>query len=267
MANEYDKILRETFKNPKHNLLKSLLAIETDKILPLPTKVQQTIIEREADTVVEVVPVTGTSFILHVEWQSTNDHQMAFRMAKYDLLLAECYGKKVMGIVIYVGEKTMTMVNSYESFGLQYTCPIIDIRNISSKVFLSSDDPGEVLLAILTGNGDKLELIREILTKLQILTKGDDTVFREKVKHLEIIAQLRGIDLQEQIVKAEVYMPVTLDIRNDIRYLQGREEGVEEGKVKSKVEIGLEMIKIGMNEETIKRLTGFTLDQLKKINR
>lgn len=87
MANEYDKILRETFKYPKYNLLKQLLQVEAVSIKSLPPKTQQTVLEWEADTVLEVVPVEGDPFIVHIEWQSGNDPRMAFRMARYDLLL------------------------------------------------------------------------------------------------------------------------------------------------------------------------------------
>lgn len=73
MANEYDKILRETFKYPQYHLLKELLQVEVIKAQPLPAKVQQTIIEREADTVLEVVTSLKETLIVHIEWQSTND--------------------------------------------------------------------------------------------------------------------------------------------------------------------------------------------------
>ncbi len=76
MPNEYDKILREIFKEPKGNLLRLLLRKDTVSIRPLIPKVQQTILERETDTLAEVATAEGKQFFVHTEGQSTNDRQL-----------------------------------------------------------------------------------------------------------------------------------------------------------------------------------------------
>lgn len=172
---------------------------------------------READTVLEVTPETGEPFIVYIEWQSGNDQRMAFRMARYDLLLCDSYNQKVMGMVIYVGEKPMSMENSFHSFGLQYTCPIMDIRDISPDVFLSSDDPGDVAF------------------------------FSEKLKHLELLAQLSGLNLQEQLIKEEETMPITIDIKKDLRYQQGVKQGLAEGMMEAQKQNALKMLEKGIS--------------------
>lgn len=257
MANEYDKILRESFRCPKHNLLKQLLRVEAISIRPLPPKVQQTILEREADTVLEIVPFSGEPYVLHIEWQSWNDSKMAFRMARYGLLLDDCYDRRVMGVVIYVGERPMTMKDSFHSFGHHYTCPMIDIRDVSPEVFLSSEDPGEVVLAILAGREGKQEVIRQILHKLRILTAGDATLYSEKVKHLELISQLRGLDLQKQLIKEEEDMPITIDIRKDLRYQQGLAEAKKEDAIK--------MLEKGISISMVQEITGLSMAEIKKL--
>lgn len=265
IANEYDKILRETFRQPKHNLLKELLRIEAVSIKPVTSRMQQTILEWEADTVLDVVTTTGENCIVHIEWQSTNDAQMAFRMARYDLLLFEMYGKEVMGLVIYVGMKKMTMKDVFFSSGIYYCCPMVDIRDISPQVFLSSDDAGEVVLAILAGREEKEKIIREILHRLRIITDGDTTLFREKVKHLEVISRLRGTQLQHQIIKEEENMPVTLDIKQDLRYKQGKKEGKKEGGREEITKIAVKMLENGMSLPLIQRITGVTIAGLKEL--
>jgi predicted transposase/invertase (TIGR01784 family) len=272
MANEYDKILRETLKSPKYNLLKQLLQVEAISIKALPPKVQQTVLEWEADTVLEVVPVEGDPFILHIEWQSGNDSQMAYRMARYDLLLYGSYNRKVKGVVIYVGEKLMSMNNTFESFGLNYTCSMIDIRDISPEVFLASDDPGELILAILAGRNADGEVIRQILRKLHILTADDKAFFSEKVKHLELIAQLRGLKLQELLIKEEEIMPINIDIRKDLRFrqgmAQGRAQGVKEGEklgvLEGKKHTALKLLEKGMPLSEIEEVTGFSASEIKE---
>lgn len=272
MANEYDKVLRESFKCPKFKLLKQLLQVEAVGVKPVPPKTQQTILEWEADTVLEVTPAEGEPFILHMEWQSTNDPRMAFRMARYDLLLCESYRKKVMGVVIYVGEKPMTMENNFESFGLHYTCPMIDIRDISPDVFLSSDDPGEVVLAILAGRENTHDVIRRILHKLHMLTAGDVASFAEKLKHLELLAQLRGPQLEEILIKEEENMPINIDIRKDLRFKQGMAEGKQEGKLEGRLEGKLEgkkedavkMLEMGIQASLVEEVTGLSMAEIRE---
>ncbi|BAV05647.1 conserved hypothetical protein (putative transposase or invertase) [Filimonas lacunae] len=266
MPNEYDKILRETFKRPKPNLLKLLLEVDVQSIQAFPPKVQQTIIEQEADTVLEVQPVTGSPFILHLEWQSSNDKKMAMRMARYDLLLSYSYEKEVMGAVIYVGKNRLAMNNQCGFYGFHYTCPIIDIRNIPPEVFLSSTDPGEVVLAILTDKATRQGVIQEILRKLRILTEGDEAFFQEKVRHLEILSQLRDNDLQTLLKEEEEHMPIILDIKKDFRYQQGVTEGIQEGGYEKQLEIARNMLKEHFPASMITKLTGIqpeTLQELK----
>ena len=58
---------------------------------------------------------------------------------------------------------------------------------------------------------------------------------------MEILSNLRN--LQTQIVKQISAMPITFDIKKDIRYQQGIEEGIEQGIEEGKekgIEIGVE---------------------------
>lgn len=118
MAGEYDKILRENFKAPKVNLLRQLIPAEIVSIQPIIPKLRHTILEKETDTVAEVITEEGKNFIVHIEWQSSNDYSMASRMALYDLMLYETYGKEVMGVVLYVGNDKLRMPDSLNFFGL-----------------------------------------------------------------------------------------------------------------------------------------------------
>ncbi|BAV06583.1 hypothetical protein SAMN05421788_107245 [Filimonas lacunae] len=52
-------------------------------------------------------------------------------------------------------------------------------------------------------------------------------------------------------------MPVILDIRKDIRYLQGAEDANQE--------CALKMLKEGISFSLIQKITGHTLEQLKKM--
>lgn len=169
-----------------------------------------------------------------------------------------------MGVVIYVGERAMSMDKIFQSFWLQYTCPMIDIRDIPPDVFLASNaPPSEVILAILAGRDDKREVIQQILRKLRILTAGDVAFFSEKIKHLELIAQLRGVNLQEQLIKEEETMPITIDIRKDLRYQQGVISGKEEGVLETQRENALKMLEKGISLSIVEEITGLSATEIK----
>ena len=139
------------------------------------------------------------------------------------------------------------------------------MANEYDKILRETFDPGELLLAVLAENGDKQRVIQEILTKLRILTEGDNTFFKEKLKHLELLAQLRGKNLQNQIVKEEEHMPITIDIRKDLRYQQGVEEGEKEGALKNSKKNALKMLEKGISAEMVREITGLTIAQLKEL--
>ena len=169
MANEYDKILRENFSIPKPVLLRQLIPENIVSIRPIVPKVRQPILEREADIVADVITVTGEHFLLHIEWQSSNDANMAGRMAMYDLMLNQTYKLPVLGAVLYLGNDPLKMNDTHTFFNFRYQCKMIDVRQLEPSVFLQSDDAGEVIFSILTGTDnhqEKQKTIQEIFAKL-----------------------------------------------------------------------------------------------------
>ncbi|MXV17158.1 hypothetical protein [Hufsiella ginkgonis] len=255
MANDFDKILRENFREPKMRLLRELLQSGTTTIKPLVPRVQQTVIEREADTIAEVTSPGRKNYIIHIEWQSSNDPKMSLRMAIYDLLLYQAYEKDVLGIVLYVGREKLSMQDTLAFFGQRYNCRMLDIRSFDTELFLGSDDPGEVMMAILMGNDDqKLYTIRRILTKLRILSKGDKAELQKRVKQLEILSNLRGKETQQLIIQEEKNMPVTFQLTEDLRYLEGFEQGVLDTVNK--------LLKNGVSVTLVQEITGISSEKI-----
>ena len=265
MPNDYDKILRDNFREPKAALLRQLVTGNITKVHPLVPKLQRTL-EREPDTVAEVQTEDGRHFIVHIEWQSTNDPAMASRMALYDLLLNQTYKREVLGAVLYLGNDPLRMKNVHTFFDFRYQCRMTDVRLLDPETFLSSDDAGEVLFAVLAGNSNMEEkgaIIRRIFIKLQQLLAADPALLRVKVKQLEILSLLRGKLIQEQIIKEENKMPVTIDIRQDLRYQQGREEGKEEEKEKT----AEKMLQNGIAITLVQNITGLPMSKLEEITK
>ncbi len=124
-------------------------------VTPLPPRTRQTIIEKETDTLVLIKARGRKPFILHIEFQSTNDPRMPRRMAAYDYMLHLQYNLEVISIVIYIGEKKMSMKDSVRFNKNFYRYRLIDIRDIDPGLFLQSDNPREIIFALLAGRKEE----------------------------------------------------------------------------------------------------------------
>jgi predicted transposase/invertase (TIGR01784 family) len=276
MANEYDRIMKENFREPSVALLNVLFKLEVVETQPLVTKIQYTIAEREADLLLKATTASGALFIIHVEWQSTNDPSMCSRMLLYHALIYELYKIEVRGFVVYTGSKKMNMPNSLLHGRLSYSFDLVNPRLFDPEVFLSSELPEEVILAILAGSSKtgRREIIRKILHKLQLLLKDNQLELDKKVAQLEMISMLRGE--QKTVTEEEKHMALSsIDFTKDIRYQQGvgygMEKGIEkgtlmgreEGKELAKEENAINLIKEGLDLNFIQRTIGLPR---KKIN-
>jgi predicted transposase/invertase (TIGR01784 family) len=272
MGNEFDKILRELFRQPKMALLYQLLRDDIVKVVPLTPKMQQIVTEKEGDTVLEITNAENRRYILHIEWQSTNETKMAIRMATYDLWLYQTYGIDVQGLVLYVGNEHLRMKNSVSFFGFHYSCEIIDTKQLDPDIFLDSDDPDEIVFSILAGlqtKEEQLKIIRRILYKLQLISGEEKFVLQKGVSQLEVLSLLRGEETQKNVIKEVNIMPVTIDITKDERYKQGVEQGKLEGKLEgnleTKLEIAADMLKKGLSIDLIKEVTKLSEEQIRSM--
>ena len=232
MHHPFDRVIKENFREPSIAFLKYLFGIDVADTQILPSKLQRTIPEREADMLVKVTTTEGRVFIAHVEWQTVGDPDMRGRMLLYHALVFEIYKIEVLGFAIYLGNQKAGMLTHLIHGNLSYSFELIDPRQLDPYVFLQSKLPEEIILAILAGsiNNDRRDIIRKIISKLARLLKGDEQELKRRIQQLEILSLLR--DEQKLVNEEEQRMALTIDFTKDIRYQQGIEVGVEEGMEK-----------------------------------
>jgi hypothetical protein len=97
-------------------------------------------------------------------------------------------------------------------------------------------------------------IIEEIFIKLRMLQESNLN-FQRSVRQLDMLSLLRG--LQPLILKQEQKMALTLDIKNDLRYQQGTQERT--------LEIALEMLKEGLSNQIISRVTHLPEQQIEAL--
>jgi predicted transposase YdaD len=173
---------------------------------------------------VDLLGATAGEALVHIELQSTNDPDMALRMAEYSLRIYRQFKKFPQQIVLYVGEPKLRMDSSLIGPESQFHYTIIDARELDGAVLLASDRVEDNFMAILTRLDDPPGAIRQILARIASMEK------HARPDAFEKFLILSGIRRLAHTVTEEAYkMPILNDIMNHevigplIR--QGRQEG------------------------------------------
>ncbi len=243
MANKFDRIIQESFYGPTISLLRRVMGVEVSDIVKLPRKLQRTL-ERETDMLFKIGSPQKEECILHIEWQASNDMDMCSRMLLYHAMIWNKYKIPVIGAVIYIGEERMKMTKEISFDNLFYRYKIIDFKELDPSMFLDSEVPEEIMLALFTGVSTperKRDVIRNILYKLQLLLSKDLQKLNQKLMQLEVFGELRSV--QQIILEEEQYMAITYNLKNDLRYRQGLEEGMQMGYKKATSERNADFVK------------------------
>lgn len=249
MSQDYDKIFREVFKDIFPAVAQKVLGIPAGAYKPLPVDLQYTS-EREADQVWEVTPPGGPPFVVHCEFQSSNDKQMLSRMLLYYGFLYYQRKLPIQQYVIYVGRDRLQMDFELKANRLTYSYQLIDLRDFPYQTFLESDRSQEVLLAILADfGGEPAGLIAEkIIIRLEELSTGTLELSQRSLQ-LVRLAVLRN--LGKTVYNLVKKMPITIDVKEDSLYQEGQLAGKEEAKEEDAVN----MLREGFAEEVVVRIT------------
>ncbi len=274
MPNDYDKILRENLDALLPFIARKLLGLDLSRTETLKDKIQVTL-EREGDYFKKVLHDDPTlDYGLHWEFQS-NDEDMRGRNLLYYGLFFQKYKLPLRQIVVFLGNDKPRLIkqNILELRGLRLEFEVIHLREIPKEVFLNSNVPEEVMLAILCDFGaDRPEQVIRIILHNLMKILGRVPRLQKYQRQLHVLSRLRKlhpISLKE--IKA---MPIHYDIETDELYLAGLEKGIEKGIEKGQ-EQGIEqhqhdtvvrMLKAGrFSDEEIAELAGVTEEYVHKV--
>jgi hypothetical protein len=192
MAQDYDKIFKENIEEIILPLAEKLLNIHPEKLEEIPDDLQRTI-ERKPDFLKKVLHKDPSKdYILQIEFQLEDDTEMVYRMSEYFTMLLRKYKLPVKQYVFFINTKPPIMPTHLQLEDLQFKFYLQNLQDIDYQLFIQSDKPEEVILAILAnfGNVKSVDIIKIVLQRLQTLPT--DTLRREKcVRQLEILSKLR----------------------------------------------------------------------------
>ena len=227
MANHYDRIFKENIESLLLPLLKKVLGLSPPKLLPIDAKMLVTQ-EAEMDNIRRVVhDDPGLDYGLQIEFHVT-DEDLRKRNLLHYALFHQITGMSLRQIVIYGGMARPNHIHQDELKlnGLDLKFEVIVMKQIPKELFIDSQVPEEVILAILCDFGDDQseQVVRQILQNLHKILRRSNRI-KKYQKQLLILSRLRKMEL---IVKSEVEaMTIHYDIETDGLYLQGIEQGIE----------------------------------------
>ncbi|MEM6632640.1 MAG: hypothetical protein AAF694_23410 [Bacteroidota bacterium] len=229
MAKQYDKIIQENLESLIDSILSQILQLNFLKKEKLERKHQVTI-EREIDYLAKVIDHEGEEFLLHIEFQTQNEPDMAFRKAEYKAILQKEYKLPVKQFVIYMGNSPLNMPNQLPINFEINTFELVDLKSYSTNDLLSSNFPEVIIMALLGDfNGvSPDQVFLKIFSKLQKLCP-DHIRLSKYLIQLGVISRLRK--LEGKFLEILETMPVTYNIEEDQIYLKGIEKGIEKEKL------------------------------------
>ena len=215
----------------------------------------------------------GNTYLLHLEFQLSDEKNMVFRMADYSIMLMRTYKLPLKQYVIYMKENKPSMPTSIDTENHKFSFDLIRISEIDYRVFLNSTDPEIKMLGVLANFGEleSNKAIKSIISSIQLTTKGLD---QEKFfKQMRIYAQIRR-SRQLQIINAMESVSTFFKEENDFLYLKGEAVGKSKGKVigqkkgeekKSRAVIENLIAKLGLSDFKAAEIAEVDLTYVKKI--
>ncbi len=180
----------------------------------------------------DLLGATADDRLIHVELQSSQDPDMALRMAEYSLAIYRQFRRFPTQIVLYVGEPPLRMTaflggpdSANPVFSFRYT--LFDIGDLDGNALLESTHVEDNVMAILTRLQDQAGTVRKILARIARLA---EPARRAMFAKFLIISGLRRL---EQTVREEAgNMPILNDILSHEvigpAILQGQQQGRQE---------------------------------------
>jgi len=236
----------------------------------------------ELDSLFEVINTIGYKYFFNVEFQSVNDPGFLIRLHEYYSSFMQ-YIFNILGpevkirdyprffqVGLYVGDKPMTMDDSFQHMDNKYSIKLIDIRTLKSEDFLNSKNPQMIVIAILVYQHVDEEAACKVIKKLEELNLEKSVLvgYVKDVLELSIKRHARGTVLKQ--IEQMHYETKEL-ILSDVLYQEGVSVGLEAGKKEGKLEgleegekKGLKLAKFATAKMMIKK--GYPIEEIQLLN-
>ena len=197
--------------------------------------------------------------VLHLEFQTSPDEDIPFRMADYRLRVYRRYPNKEMyQVVIYLKPSNSELVyqNTFELTNLRHQFNVIRLWEQATDSFLNNS--GLLPFAVLTRTDNP----RETLTQIAAIIDS----MPNKQQQSDISAStaiLSGLKLDQDSIKRILRSDI---MKESVMYQEIFHEGEVKGEKQAIQNIALNMLRNSMNMEDIVKLTGLNLQEIEQLN-
>ncbi len=219
-----------------------------------------------------VIFLESAELILHIEFQTRTDENMAFRMLDYWVRLHRKYSKKeIYQVVIYLNPSNSPLVyqTNFITKKLNYEFEVVRLWEQPTEIFQQYQ--GLLPLSVLSKTEDPTETLRETA---KLIHNIEDTQVKSNVAAATAIISGLALDnaviqrlLRSDIMKESVfYQEILLEGKAE-GLAKGKIEGLAKGKVEERNQIALKMLSSNISLEMIAQFTGLTLKQIAKLQK
>ena len=208
-----------------------------------------------------LILMASDEIVLHAEFQTEPDKNMAFRMADYRLRVFRRFpNKRMHQVVIYLSPSTSELVhqNTFEISGMRHEFEVIRLWEQPPDVFLGS--VGLLPLAVLTDTPDKAQTLRQVASRIEDITEGQ--VQANVAASTGILAGLSlSRDFIHQVLRREI-------MQGSVIYQEISQEGEERGALREGQSLVLRQLskRIGaVSPELLAQVKALSLPQIESL--
>jgi predicted transposase/invertase (TIGR01784 family) len=229
------------------------------KAIPL-TKIEPSELSLEPIRADSVIFLESSKIVLHIEFQTTTDETMAYRMANYWLRLYAKYpNKEIYQVVIYLKRTNSPLAHqtSFKSKQLNHEFNVIRLWEQPTEIF--QQYLGLLPLAVLSKTNNPEATLRDVAKQIENIT---DKRLQSSVAASTAI--ISGIALDKSIIQRLLRSEI---MKESVIYQDILLEGKAEGKAETTRQLTLNMLHSGIAVDLVAQITGLTLKQVQKLQK
>lgn len=232
------------------------------------TKIEPSELSAEPIRADSVILLKSKTIVMHLEFQTRVDENMAYRMANYWLRLYAKYpNQEIYQCIIYLKPTQSPLVHqtSFKSKQLNHEFNVIRLWEQPTEIF--QQYLGLLPLAVLTKTNNPEETLRQVAR--QIGNIEDKQVQSNVAASTAIIS---GIALNKEIIQRLLRSEI---MKESVIYqeilLEGEARGIAKGEAKGKTkernQIAQNMLRSNIAVELVAQFTGLTVSQVQKLQK
>ena len=192
--------------------------------------------------------------VLHTEFQTKPDVDIPFRMIDYRLRVYRRFPQKEMRqMVIYLKETGSDLVrqNNFSLTRTRHEFEVICLWEQPTEIFLNA--PGLLPFAVLSRTENPTTVLSQVAEVIEGITEQ-----RVQDNVAASAAILAGLVLEQNIIRRILRSEI---MRESVVY----QEILREGRQEAKEQVALNMLRDGMSNEQVVKLTELSLEQLQSL--